>query len=84
MPIFVVADPGIVPDTSTAFASGVTDLLETTIQPEELRMRTMALGREVRFRNSMRKIYQQFRHHATGDALSGLFTRGLFCNTSRA
>jgi len=76
VPIIVVADPGTVPESSSVFASGVTDLLETPIQPEELRVRMMALVREVRLRDAMRAIYRDFRHHATGDALTGLYTRG--------
>ena len=75
-PIVLVADPGTIPDTSAAFATGITDLLETPVQPEELRVRMLALVREVRFRDAMRAVYREFRHHATGDALTGLYTRG--------
>jgi len=76
LPIVVVAEPGIIPDTSSAFSTGITDLLETPVQPEELRVRMTALVREVRFRDAMRSVYREFRHHATGDALSGLYSRG--------
>lgn len=75
-PIIIVAQQGEIPDTAPIFASGVTDLLETPLQPEELKVRVMALVREVRFRESLRRVYREFRHLATGDALSGLYTRG--------
>jgi diguanylate cyclase (GGDEF)-like protein len=43
---------------------------------EELRVRVVALVREVRFRESLRRVYAESRHLATGDALTGLYTRG--------
>lgn len=84
VPVVLIAEPGIIPEASGAFASGITDLLETPIQPEELKVRVMALVREVRFREAMRRVYKEFRHHVTGDALSGLYTRGFALEHMRA
>lgn len=75
-PIILLAKPGIIPDTSSVFLNGVTDLMANPPQREELQVRVQALVREVRFRESLREIYAKARHMATSDALTGLYSRG--------
>ncbi|MHA1546018.1 MAG: diguanylate cyclase domain-containing protein [Alphaproteobacteria bacterium] len=75
-PIIITAEPDIIPASASMFAQGITDLLLKPVEPEELKVRVMALVREVRFRESMRQAYSQALHLSTGDALTGLYTRG--------
>lgn len=75
-PIILLAKPGVVPDTSPVFLSGVTDLMANPPHREELQVRVQALVREVRFRESLREVYAKARHMATSDALTGLYSRG--------
>ncbi|MFV2092443.1 MAG: diguanylate cyclase [Hyphomicrobiales bacterium] len=75
-PIIITAEPDVIPATSSMFSQGITDLLIKPLEPEELKVRVMALVREVRFRESMRQVYAQALHMSTGDALTGLYTRG--------
>jgi len=75
-PIILLAKPGTIPDTSSVFLSGVTDLMANPPRREELQLRVQALVREVRFRDSLREVYSKARHMATSDALTGLYSRG--------
>lgn len=75
-PIILLANSGVIPETSPVFMSGVTDHMAKPPNPDELRVRVQALVREVRFRDSLRQVYADARHMATSDALTGLYTRG--------
>lgn len=56
--------------------AGITDLLGSQSPLDIIRLRTLALVREQRFRETLRAIYAQAKHFATNDALTGLFSRG--------
>jgi len=63
-------------DTEALFEAGATDLFMEPIDPRELAARSDAYIKENRFREKLRSVYHQARHMATGDALTGLYSRG--------
>ena len=76
LPILLLIDQGCIKDLSIAYEAGVTDVIEKPVSQDELQIRTLALIREQRFRNSLHQIYSEAKHFATNDALTGLYSRG--------
>jgi len=58
------------------YQAGATDIFVEPINPHELATKTTNFIRENRFRDKLRAVYKQARHMATGDALTGLYSRG--------
>jgi len=76
IPIVLLAKQELMEDPQLASCEGVTDIIAKPIRTLELETRIISLISELRFRNSLRSIYQQARHMATSDGLTGLFSRG--------
>ena len=76
LPIVVLADRDELEKCPQVFESDITDTIAKPYSRDELRIRINLLVRESRFRNSLKKIYQQAKHIATSDALTGLYSRG--------
>ena len=76
LPIVVLADRDELEKCPQVFESDITDAIAKPYSRDELRIRINLLVRESRFRNSLKKIYQQAKHIATSDALTGLYSRG--------
>lgn len=76
LPILMLL-PEADPDTrDILFETGATDIFVEPINPSELAAKMTNHVRENRFRDKLRAVYRQARHMATGDALTGLFSRG--------
>lgn len=76
LPILMLCSAEKLKSLDEAYDAGVTDVLLKPASQEEIRVRTLALIREHRFRNSLRHIYAAAKHYATNDALTGLYARG--------
>lgn len=76
LPVLMLSKPDTMDTTQMAYDAGATDILLKPASLEEIRVRTIALIREQRFRASLRHIYTQAKHYATNDALTGLYARG--------
>jgi len=75
-PIIMLMNEANTEDLDTMFAAGITEVVFRPIDNDELNRRTMSLVRELRFRDSLRRIYAQARHMATSDGLTGLYSKG--------
>ena len=78
LPILMVAHPSKMSDSHIPYEAGVTDIVEAPINKNELILRTNALIKEHRFRNTLAKTYLEARHIPTNDALTGLYTYSYF------
>ena len=76
LPILMLIEPGSLKDITIAYEAGITDVIEKPVSQDELQVRTVALIREQRFRDSLRLIYTEAKHFATNDSLTGLYNRG--------
>ncbi len=76
LPIVLLAERNELEKCPQVFESDITDTIAKPYSCDELRIRINLLVRESRFRDSLKKIYQQAKHLATSDALTGLYSRG--------
>jgi len=76
LPVLALVSPDELTDCDKLYEAGVTDALSQPCSSQELRIRVNLLVRESRFRDSLKTIYQQAKHLATSDALTGLYSRG--------
>lgn len=76
LPVLALVSPEELTECSKLYDAGVTDALSRPCSNEELRIRVNLLVRESRFRESLKRIYQEAKHLATSDALTGLYSRG--------
>lgn len=76
MPVLALAPSERLSHAEMLYESGFTDALAKPYSSDELRVRVNLLVREQRFRDSLKMIYQQAKHLATSDALTGLYSRG--------
>lgn len=76
LPIVVLAERDEIAKCEQVFDSGITDVIAKPYSGAELKIRIDLLVRELRFRCSLKTIYQQAKHLATSDALTGLYSRG--------
>lgn len=58
------------------YDAGATDVFIEPVYPQDLAVKVTNYIQENRFREKLRAIYKQARHMATGDALTGLYSRG--------
>jgi len=76
LPIILLANRDELKKCPQVFESDITDAIAKPYSCDELRIRVKLLVRESRFRDSLKQIYQQAKHLATSDALTGLYSRG--------
>ena len=76
LPVLMLVDPGCLKDLDIAYDAGITDIIEKPVSQDELQIRTIALIREQRFRGSLKQVYNEAKHFATNDSLTGLYSRG--------
>lgn len=76
LPVLALAPADRLNHDEQLYESGFTDALAKPFSSDELRVRVKLLVRESRFRDSLKLIYQQAKHLATSDALTGLYSRG--------
>lgn len=76
LPIVVLAEAEELEKCAQVFESAVTDVITKPYACDELKIRVDLLVRELRFRCSLKSIYQQAKHLATSDSLTGLYSRG--------
>lgn len=76
LPVIVLLSDVDLPSTDGLYQAGATDIFVEPINPHELATKTTNYIRENRFRDKLRAVYKQARHMATGDALTGLYSRG--------
>ena len=76
MPIVFLADAEALGNTDSLYESGITDAIAKPFSEQEVQIRIDTLVRESRFRDSLKGVYSQAKHFATGDALTGLYNRG--------
>ena len=58
------------------FEEGACDVFVDPVDIADLAIKSSGFIKEYRFREKLRSVYRQARHMATGDALTGLFSRG--------
>lgn len=78
LPILLVAHPSKLSDSYIPYEAGITDVIEAPLNKNELILRTKALIKEHRFRDTLAKTYLEARHIPTNDALTGLYTYSYF------
>lgn len=76
LPILMLAERNELAKCEDIYESGVTDSIAKPYSPDELKLRMNLLVRESRFRDTLKEIYQQAKHLATSDSLTGLYSRG--------
>lgn len=76
LPLVMLVDPGALDDAEYLYSAGISDAVTKPYSPQELQLRVDTLVRESRFRDSLRSIYDEAKHYATSDALTGLYNRG--------
>lgn len=76
LPLLVLAPKADLAECEDIYETGITDALAKPYSCDELRVRVNILVRESRFRDSLKQIYQEAKHLATSDALTGLYSRG--------
>jgi diguanylate cyclase (GGDEF)-like protein len=76
LPVLLLAERAELAGCDHVYDSGITDVIAKPYSSDELKLRMNLLVRESRFRESLKKIYQQAKHLATSDSLTGLYSRG--------
>ena len=76
LPIILLTDPRAAKASAAIYDAGVTDVMTKPLASQEVRIRINALVRELRFRDTLKNIYREAKHYATGDSLTGLYNRG--------
>lgn len=76
LPLLALAPEDDLVQCEQIYETGITDALAKPYSCVELRVRVNILVRESRFRDSLKQIYQEAKHLATSDALTGLYSRG--------
>lgn len=76
LPVLALAESRELEKTNDLYGTGITDVMAKPYSCNELKIRVNLLVRESRFRDSLKHIYQQAKHLATSDALTGLYSRG--------
>lgn len=76
LPVIVLCGDGDTEDRKRLFEAGATEVVTDPIDTDEVGAHATALILENRHREKLRAAYRQARHVATGDALTGLFSRG--------
>lgn len=76
MPVVLLAEPAALEEADGLYEAGVTDAIAKPFSDREIRMRVDTLVRETRFRDSLKGIYNDAKHFATCDSLTGLYNRG--------
>jgi two-component system cell cycle response regulator len=76
LPVLMLADRTKLARCENIYKTGITDAIAKPYSCEELKLRVNLLVRVSRFRDSLKEIYQQAKHLATSDSLSGLYSRG--------
>ncbi len=76
LPILLLAQMAALEKADTLYETGITDAVAKSFSSQEIRIRVDTLVRESRFRDSLKGVYSQAKHFATGDALTGLYNRG--------
>ena len=82
LPIVLLAPQEALGDANAAIWEGITDVIFKPVKAGELEARIVSLIAELRFRDSLRAIYQEARHMATSDGLTGLYSRGFLLEQS--
>lgn len=76
LPIIALAPSDNLTHSDKLYENGFTDAVAKPYSCDELMVRVNLLVRESRFRDSLKQIYQEAKHLATSDALTGLYSRG--------
>lgn len=76
LPVIVICGDGDIEDRKRLFEAGATEVVTEPIDTDEVGAHATALVLENRHREKLRAAYRQARHVATGDSLTGLFSRG--------
>ncbi len=76
LPVIVLCGHGSATDRKQLFEAGATEVVTDPIDTDEVSAHATALILENRHREKLRAAYRQARHVATGDSLTGLFSRG--------
>lgn len=76
LPILILGDNELSETANRVIDAGATGNLPHPLDTEEFRSRVMGLISEARFRETLRETYDNARHLATSDSLTGLYSRG--------
>jgi len=76
VPVVLLADPVQFPNPVAPYGAGASDVVARGLGEERLVLRTLHQVKLQRYRRAMQQVYQSARHHATSDALTGLFSHG--------
>ena len=76
VPLLLIGTPAENGWIEAALSAGITEVLPAPVTARSLRSRALSLAREHRFAASLKAVYDDARHQLSGDALTGLYTRG--------